>query len=610
MPHSRRANPACCAVALVQQLVVFFFALWLGCSIGYAVGLRAPAPAPAAAPPGAFAITAPAALRGAAPAPPNGTAPGPPTLRAALAASAAVALKPLPFERIPLVRYTLRLTGHPPLVSRSDVTEDGNPDFERFGVPADIPVPSFFMADPHDGAPAGEPLPEHMAHTESPLRYVVRSEDAVRDIVLGMLASPGRVRGEGGKGPRTCKASPVTRPYACLAQLRDVRPGLFEGGGGGAPLPAEKGGPLVIDLGFTSGGFYGLLAASQGVSAMVVDSQPQCAMWAGLGAAASGSAHLLRVHAAVPVSPEAADGAASVRAHLRTGCLSTSTTDEHPAAVDTFAFYGAPAPEVSQDGREEAEAARSQVGTEGMPLTGGRDTMELPLASLDDLLCATYPAACADGGGGAPPALLLVKIDARGRELDVLAGMARVLASPALRPLNILVEVNKQHTAAVMGLSSARAAAKAAGVKFPPGVPGAEGLVAGFGLPAFDLNDAENEAVAERYVALVQLLLDEGYEVLVSDRGAWRGRAAARPILLLALSAQSAQRSPAPPPPPPFLPAGWWAAQDPWRDFNVDPSRPLSDGTTLTSWSEKLTQRNEVVRLAGSSRHPRHTNHP
>lgn len=33
------------------------------------------------------------------------------------------------------------------------------------------------------------------------------------------------------------------------------------------------------------------------------------------------------------------------------------------------------------------------------------------------------------------------------------------------------------------------------------------------------LTDQEDEAIAERYVALVQLLLEAGYEVLVSDRG-------------------------------------------------------------------------------------------
>ena len=67
-------------------------------------------------------------------------------------------LYPTPNERIPLVHYTLALTGSPPLVVRSDASASGEPDFEGHGVPLGVPVPAFFMADPHEGA---EPPPPH-----------------------------------------------------------------------------------------------------------------------------------------------------------------------------------------------------------------------------------------------------------------------------------------------------------------------------------------------------------------------------------------------------------------------------------------------------------------
>jgi hypothetical protein len=308
-----------------------------------------------------------------------------------------------------------------------------------------------------------------------------------------------------------------------------------------------------VDVGFTSGGFYGLLAASQGVSALVVDTQPHCALLAKLGAAASGAAERVTVFPAIPLPPEAVGGATALRAPTRTGCVSTSTTDPHPDAAAVADYYGGkgrlPPPAEADGGQAAAEEARRRVGTEGEQFPGGGGgAMEVPVAALDDILCAAYGLACEGGEerGGAPPppTPLLIKIDARGREMDVLAGMVRTLASPAARPLNLLVEVNKQHAAAALGLASARKAAKEGGVKFPKGIPEEEGLVAGFvGLGNVALTDQENAAVAERYVALVQLLLEAGYEVLVSDRGAsLAGLSRKRP--------QAAAHPPAPPSPP------------------------------------------------------------
>jgi hypothetical protein len=99
----------------------------------------------------------------------------------------------LPWERLPLVHYTLRLTGHPPLVSRGDLTPSGSPDMENFGLaPALGAPPAFFMVDPWEGSEAAAAAAAPLS--DSPLRYVVQSEDSIRDIVMAMLASPGKVR--------------------------------------------------------------------------------------------------------------------------------------------------------------------------------------------------------------------------------------------------------------------------------------------------------------------------------------------------------------------------------------------------------------------------------
>jgi hypothetical protein len=144
----------------------------------------------------------------------------------------------------------------------------------------------------------------------------------------------------------------------------------------------------------------------------------------------------------------------------------------------------------------------------------------------------------------------MVKVDARGRERALLAGLARTLASPARRPLHLLIELNKQAAALAAGLPSALAAAKEAGAG---PVDGDEALSAGADVPAFALSDEDNARVAEGYAALMKELITLGYEVLVADRG-------------------------------------WWAAQEPFRSTEA----ALLDGTTIKSWSENLSRRGEV----------------
>jgi len=493
-------------------------------------------------------------------------------LRAALDAAAA-SLAVLPGERLPLAHYTLVLTGHPPLVSRSDVSATGEPDFENFGLPAAWAAPHFFVADPFDGPPAAAAAAALVG--DSPFRAVAAAEDTIRDVFAAALLSPGRVRKGLGGGRPVCKASPVTAPFACLASLRAARATAGAFAADGAPRRAADGGPLVLDIGHTAGGYYAQLAAAAGVSALAVDTQPQCALWARVAARASGAEHLVDALAAVPLPPAAvgrklgARGVATAAARVRTGCIGTLTTMPHAAASAVDAFYGGalpPTPPEEATGQAAAERARKLAGTEGAAALGGAGggaTVDVPVASVDDILCATYGGALCEGGGGgggggaAPPLIVLAKVDARGREADVLKGMARVLASPALRPRNLLVEVNKNHMAAALGLPSALAAARSGGAA--PGDAGDDALVRGYSLGDLAISDADNAVLAARLVDVMTTLLAAGYEVLVSDRG-------------------------------------WWCAQAPFTAVNVDKTAPVvhDADVTVEKWAEKLSKRGEV----------------
>ena len=580
MPPPKRAPFSC--FSLLTYFFIAAIAFWVGLTVAY-LYLKAQSGGGAAPAASAAGSAAPQALRAALKAP-SAAAGGasaaaaalsaPASALAAALARAAAALAVLPWERLPLVHYTLRLTGHPPLVSRGDLTRDGNPDMENFGLAPALPAPAFFMVDPWEGdaaaAAAAAPL------SDNPLRYIVQSEDSIRDIVVSMLASPGKVRASH-PGQRTCRASPVTVPFGCMASLRHQRPELF--GKGGQPLPASEGGPLVVDVGFTSAGYYALLAASLGVSSLAVDTQPQCALWARVAAQASGVQGRMSVHAAMPWEAAAAAAAAAaasgskggggvptLTAAVRTGCIGTSTTEDHASQARVGAFYGTEAARrtdpADDGGRAVAEAARkfrhTEQDAEGLGDVGGGGDVALPVAALDDILCATYPALCADAPAAAAaraPTLLLLKIDSRGWEAQALLSLQYTLTSPNA-PLNIVLELNKQHTALALRLPSALEAARGAGITVPS-APSAEELVRGLGLPAFQLTEADNQAVADEYVGIVQQFLELGYEVLVADRG-------------------------------------WWAAQDPWREVNLDKYKPLAEGLSLEDWAKKFNSRGEV----------------
>lgn len=134
------------------------------------------------------------------------------------------------------------------------------------------------------------------------------------------------------------------------------------------------------------------------------------------------------------------------------------------------------------------------------------ERVPVPVTSLDALLLGEeggeWPAAAAAAaatGSAKAPLVLLLKIDVRGRQRDVLAGASRLIAQR--RVLNVLIECNKRHTAAAL-----RAAKATEGGEDPT-------------VPDGPLSEEDNEAATEDLIQLVQTLLDAGYDVLSTDRG-------------------------------------------------------------------------------------------
>lgn len=581
--RSRNNSNSCSCTMLVVIIFISSTALWIGIMGGYLLAKkpygahgRSPDPPPSVSVlRRALAAPVPVEVRST---PQQSTstsdamtveATARPPLYTALE-SVSSGLSPLVGESVPILHYTLALTGHPPLVSRSDVTKDGQPDFANFGLPPALgPAPHFFVVDPFGGT---QPPAAAAIIGDSPFRSVQAAEDTIRDVFMAVLQSPGHVRDTFGASP-VCKASPVTTPYACLASLRSSPAGKNAFNADGTPRPAAEGGPLVLDIGHTAGGFYGILAATSGVSALTVDTQPQCTMWARLAARASGVADRVNSFAAIPIPPSSvgksgsASAPATADARVRTGCIGTLTAIMHAAAGDVDAFYTKVMPAIApeDDGRIKTEATRKFTGTEGPEAlggVGGGAFVKIPVSSVDDILCATYGGGLCEGSTAdvTTPLILIAKIDARGREAAVLDGMKRLLSSPAHRPRNLLIEVNKKHIAAVLGLESA----KAVSIKGAPAAAGDafdDALVRGYSI--FDemtISDKDNIVLARYLMDTMTTLMTAGYEVLVSDRG-------------------------------------WWCAQDPFRpSINLDPKASLlhDQPMTLEVWADKLSRRNEV----------------
>jgi hypothetical protein len=140
----------------------------------------------------------------------------------------------LPGECFRVVQERTQLTGNPPLLCRADILDpaDGGGREGR-----DCAVLSFGIVDP--------PLPNTWDYHG--LNFVTKTEDAIKDIFLAILGSPGQTGPSGAVNtkvstglctrdvyvyvthyPQFCKASPVTWPYNCLASVIGTNPRLFK----------------------------------------------------------------------------------------------------------------------------------------------------------------------------------------------------------------------------------------------------------------------------------------------------------------------------------------------------------------------------------------------
>jgi FkbM family methyltransferase len=429
-----------------------------------------------------------------------------------------------------LVLEQVKLTGSPPLVSRSDINMDVNfvPDFVNSGIsPGHLsPSPPIFFAASVDQS--------------SPLRYARLTEDAVRDVIIAIISSPGRpwsseaedamkefkhkapLRNEEDKSLNHlfCRAGPVTAPYWCLSSLMSSRPHLFR-------KETQSSKVYIIDAGSTLAGYFGLLAAASaagvyGVHTLVIDPQPQCIEWARSAAAASGfsKSRFSAVNALLIGSNNQKGN--FVRVPTVTNCRGSTTQG---GFIDNIG-----------------------------PLNASSGFVSVPRQSLSDILKNEEDAT-----------ILLLKLDAIGREKEVLDGLGPFLE--AKKVLNVILELNKQRSASFLKLPSAIKAeekliamstslytrdlkeyeqeAVDAGALPSQAAGEAHGLL---------LSDEDNTIISKLYAELIsKVFLDRGFECLTADRG-------------------------------------WWSAQSPFRQGE----EATQDGETLEKWVKKMSRGSEV----------------
>lgn len=428
---------------------------------------------------------------------------------------------PLPGERPPvLVPEKVELTGAPPLTSRSDASPDGNPDFVNRG----LLYPAAFSVVDAVASAAGDSKAGAGDAADRLIAYVRKSEDAIKDVVVATLASTGRVRD--GDARVSCKASPVTAKWQCAAAV------VAGAAAAGVPPP-----PMwLLDVGSTSAGYYGLLAGAYGFPSLLVDPQPHCGYLAQAAAEGSSSgkegaaplASLLHTATYFPDGPRA-NGSPVPRTPVpvrwRSGCVGTSSTDFPPSPAGIAAAYGGP--------------------PQGMAL------VNVSRRSLDDIVY--------DAASGVPPEAVfpVVKIDASGREDNVLRGAARLLGSG--RALSVIVEINKQQLARRLGVGSIEGGGGGGRDALPPPGHAVDGIdpLSGYD-PApvprrrLAISDAENALLSAHIASLARSMFAFGYESLSSDNG-------------------------------------WWAAQDP-KSAATD----TADPGALDAWAAKVMRHGEI----------------
>jgi hypothetical protein len=188
------------------------------------------------------------------------------------------------------------------------------------------------------------------------------------------------------------------------------------------------------------------------------------------------------------------------------------------------------------------------------PLNASSGFVSVPRQSLSDILKKEEDAT-----------ILLLKLDAIGREKEVLDGLGPFLE--AKKVLNVILELNKQRSASFLKLPSAIKAeekliamstslytrdlkeyeqeAVDAGALPSQAAGEAHGLL---------LSDEDNTIISNLYAELIsKVFLDRGFECLTADRG-------------------------------------WWSAQSPFRQGE----EATQDGETLEKWAKKMSRGSEV----------------
>ena len=256
----------------------------------------------------------------------------------------------------------------------------------------------------------------------------------------------------------------VVELFVTLLASADCR-GLI--GGGGAPwcahqLPAPRPPPLVVDLGSNSG-FYSMLAAASGALVTAIDPQPHCLQYVRVAAAANGWARRVRALNAFAGAAAAPPPPRAVR--VRSGCWGMFPHDK--------SLYAQPGEEPHPATREEYDAIR-----------GGNASASVPTVYLPALLRALAAEARAAGAGD--EGVLLLKMDAEGSEVALVAELAAsgVLAEHVVK--SFVIELNKY------ALTSE-------------------------GPPCIDAAAEAPMGAAPCYATMLQHFLDAGYQIMVHE---------------------------------------------------------------------------------------------
>jgi hypothetical protein len=401
--------------------------------------------------------------------------------------------------------HQVKISGNPPLSCRADFVSPhvkyGSKDDRNCPITPSFP---FFSND------------------ESSLNDLVTTEDAIIDLVLAILTSPGQEgtvqvsdedQNPGGsytKKTTFCKMSPVTEPYWCASSLLNTEVGRDYN---------EHSLLYVADIGYTSHGYFGALSSSLGFKTLVVDTQPACSYQTYLASLFDDTNRfndLLDIRTAmlhfgsneefIKFDGYSENGKISTD-YLLNSCYSSSTQPKY-----------APEVPISYDAISGFQRKRNKLVKKDIliPVTSfDKIAKEIPQLVANKVLQQEniIPKASKIASTIRKinyPLFLLIKTDFYGFIQDNVNGLSELLHSHKV--LNLIMEVNKQHLGRILGFPSSSYTTTDL-------TENPDGLLTGKPRKVYKVQRDDNEAISMMMMPIVLQILQQGYHMLTSDRG-------------------------------------------------------------------------------------------